>query len=129
MWFDTDIKQGVALFSGDPSSVTPVAAVVPVPRQGRGWAYVHVKIAAHGSDTTTVTLKGRLNANGGYVTLKQSDQSTNCSVAQSGGAATEVITTCQLLPDMKVALSGTSTSGASCSVWLEAIANGVRADS
>lgn len=122
------IAQGLLIYSADPSVTAPVAVQIPCPKQGRGWAYLHVKTAAHASDTTTVTMLGRVNASGGYVALKQSDQSTAVSVAQSGGAATETITTVQLLPDMKIALSGTSTTGANTKVWLEAAGYAARTD-
>lgn len=114
------ISEGVSLLSGDPYSVTPAAVQVQVPQEGRGWAYVSVVTAAHASDTTTVAIHGKLNASDSYRALKQSDQSTAASVAQSGGAAVSSMITVQLMPYMKVVLSGTSTSGASTKVWLEA---------
>lgn len=129
MQFDTDIAQGLSLFAGDPSVITPVSALLPTARFGRGWAYLHVKIAAHAADTCTVGISGRLNANGGFVALTKSDQSTAVSVAQAGGAAVETITTVQLLPEMKVVLSGTRTTGAALNVWVEAIGKASRADS
>lgn len=123
------ITEGLSLLSGDPSSVTPSAVQVQVPQEGRGWAYVSVVIAAHASDTCTVTLQGKLNASDSYRNLKQSDQSTAASVAQSGGAAVSSLITCQLMPYMKVVLSGTSTSGASAKVWIEAKGQASRTDS
>jgi hypothetical protein len=122
------LSEGISLLSGDPYSVTPAAVQVPVPRLGRGWAYVTVVTAAHASDTTTVAIHGKLNASDSYRALKQSDQSTAASVAQSGGAAVSTMFTCQLMPYMKVVLSGTSTSGASTKVWLEAVGQASRSD-
>jgi hypothetical protein len=119
----------VTLFDGDPSSATPVEKTIRVPRDGRGWAWLHIKIAAHASDTTSVAIKGRLDTNGTLLALKQSDQSTAASLTQSGGAANESIQSVQLVPNMKVVLTGTSTSGASVKVWLEAAAEPARADS
>jgi len=123
------LSEGISLFSGDPSSATPAAVQIPCPRNGRGWAYVSVVIPAHASDTCTVTIQGKLAAGDSYRALKQSDQSTAASVAQSGGAAVSSVFACQLMPYMKVVLSGTSTSGASCKVFLEAAGQASRTDS
>lgn len=123
------IREGVSLLSGDPYSVTPAAIQVDAPTLGRGWAYLTVVTAAHASDTTTVAIHGKLNASDSYRALTKSDQSTACSVAQSGGGAVSTITTVQLMPYMKVVLSGTSTTGASTKVWLEAKGRAARADS
>lgn len=126
--FEQDLKQGLALFSGDPSVVVPAAVLCTLPRNGRGWAYVHTKISANAADTCTVAISGRLNANGGYVALTKSDQATAFSVAQAAGAATETISTVQLMPDMKVVLSGTRTAGGLLKVWIEAVGAGTRVD-
>lgn len=124
-----DLVKGVSLFSGDPFSVVPSAVTVKVPALGRGWAWLHVLTAAHATDTTTVAVSGRLNANANFVALKQSDQSTAVSVAQVAGALKESIVSVQLMPEMKVVLSGTATAGASTKVWLEAMSAATRADS
>lgn len=114
------LTTGIELFNGDPSAATPEAVEVPIPREGRGWGYLHVLTAAHATDTTVVAIHGKLHANANYIALKKSDQSTATTVTQVGGALKEEITTVQLMPYMKVVLSGTSTSGASTKVWLEA---------
>lgn len=123
------IQEGISLFSGDPFVDVPVAKQIQVPLEGRGWAYFSIVTAAHASDTTTVVIHGKLNASDSYKILKQSDQSTSTSDAQSAGGAVSKILTTQLMPYMKVVLSGTSTSGASTKVWLEAKALAARSDS
>ncbi len=126
---DEIILEGISLFSGDPSVVVPTEVRVPVLKEDKGWAYVSVVDASHGSDTTGVAIHGKLNANDSYRALKQSDQSTAASVAQSGGAAVSSMITVQLMPYMKVVLSGTSTTGASTKVFLLAAGSASRTNS
>jgi len=119
---------GVILFDGDPFDGTPVAKQIQVPREGRGWAHLSVVIAAHASDTCTVAIHGKLHASDSYRALVKADNSTALSVAQVGGGAVSTGTTVQLMPYMKVVLSGTSTDGASCKVFLEGVALAGRTD-
>src|SRR4051812_40247626 len=124
-----DLVKGTYLFNGDPFSLAPAGVTVKVPALGRGWAWLHVLTAAHASDTTTVAVSGRLSPSANFTPLKQSDQSTVVSVAQVAGALKESIISVQLMPEMKVVLSGTATAGASTKVWLEALTASGRADS
>lgn len=121
--------KGISLYSADSFSVVPVSKFPRVEHNGRGWAYIHTKIAAHAADTATVTISGRLNASAAFVVLKKYDNTAALSVAQVAGALTEQIDTVQLMPEMKVVLSGTSTAGALVSVWLEASLAAARTDS
>ncbi len=122
------ISEGISLFSGDPTTGVPVEKQIPVPREGRGWIYISVVTAAHASDTTGVAIHGKLAAGDSYRALKMSDQSTAAAAAQSGGAAVSSVFACQLMPYMKVVLSGTSTTGASTKVFAEAVGNSSRTD-
>lgn len=123
------INEGVLLFSGDASGSAPSGVQIPVPKEGRGWGYCSVVIAAHGTDSTSVALHGKLNASDSYRALTKSDQSTACSVAATTGNAVSSLMTVQLMPYMKVVFTGTVATGSSVKVWLEAAGAASRTDS
>jgi hypothetical protein len=123
------ISEGICLYNGDASTLAASAVQIPVPKEGRGWGYVSVVIDAHSTDSTSVALHGKLNASDSYRALTKSDQSTACSVAATTGNAVNSLMTVQLLPYMKVVLTGTVASGSSVKVWLEAAGAASRTDS
>lgn len=123
------ITQGVSLFSGAPNTLTPVAAAVKVPQEGRGWAHVQVQIGANAADTCTVAIHGRMSSAHAYTALTKSDNTTAFSVAQAAGAAVNVMSQVQLMPDMIVVLTGTRTAGSNLKVSAEMVSGATRADS
>ncbi len=126
---DNTISEGICLYNGDAALDAPAAVQIPIPKEGRGWAYASVVISAHGTDSTSVALHGKLNASDSYRALTKSDQSTACLVAATTGNAVNSLMTVQLMPYMKVVLTGTIATGSSVKVWLEAAGAASRTDS
>lgn len=126
----TELK-GIALYSATPSAAGQGSTVtVKVQHDAPLFCTIHVKQAAGGgADTLKVKIQGRLHSSLGWVDLKKQDMSTEASLAQAAGAATENTFQCQLLPQMRVDISGTITGARAVSAHILATIGAVRADS
>ena len=102
---------------------------IQVPSEMGGLAMVQVKIASGASDTLKAKLQGRASSSLGWVDLKKHDHSTEASLAQASGAATEGIFVTELMPEMRVDFSGTITQAHQVDVVLVAPTESVRANS
>ena len=91
---------------------------------------VHAKQAAGGgSDTLKVKIQGRLDPSLGWQDLKKQDMSTEASSAQVAGAAKEEIFQCQIMPEMRVDISGTITGARAVSCHIFGVSSASRANS
>ena len=123
--------KGVALYSASPSAAGQGAGLkVSVPMEGALFTTIHVKMAAGGgADTLKVKIQGRADPSLGWIDLKKQDMTTEASLAQAAGAATENTFQCQLMPEMRVDISGTITGARAVSAHVVATTQSVRADS
>ncbi len=103
---------------------------------GQELAYVQTYIEADAATTSTITLtiQGRMNSSGSWVTLDKADHSTASTSVQVAGALVEQIFPVQLMPYMRVIHAGgaggyAATTGNDLRVWILAAGDATRADS
>lgn len=124
--------KALTLYSADAQTATATGSSVKCNVEpGQDLAYVQIKIEAGTGGAVKVEIQGRASEDAGWVILDKADHSTEASVTQSAGAATEVIFPVQLMPYMRAKHSGsyTATDGNDIDVWLLASGQATRADS
>lgn len=123
--------KGIALYSASPAAAGNGSAMdVKVFSGSPLFTTIHVKMAAGGgTDTLKVKIQGRLDSSLGWVDLKKQDMSTEASLAQAAGAATEGNFQCQLLPQMRVDISGTITGARVVTAHILATTSAIRTNS
>ena len=123
--------KGIALYNATPSAAGQGSTItVKVFHDSTPFCTIHVKQAAGGgTDTLKVKIQGRAHSSLGWVDLKKQDMSTEASLAQAAGAVTENTFQCQLMPQMRVDISGTITGARAVSAHVVGITTSARADS
>lgn len=130
----SDLK-GVLLYTADAvlAGANGDTKTIIIPSTGPRHQLVQVYIEADGAVTSAVkvTIQGRLNPSATWHALDKQDDSTEASVTQASGALVNVSFPTQLMPEMRVVISGTyaATVGNDIRVWLLADQSSTRANS
>lgn len=123
--------KGIALYSASPSAAGQGSTMnIKVFHDAPLFCTIHVKQAVGGgADTLKVKIQGRAHSSLGWVDLKKQDMTTEASLAQVAGAVTENTFQCQLMPQMRVDISGTITGARAVSAHIVGSTTSARADS